>query len=82
MIGVHAARLATLELEEDIEFARILQSTAAIVLVIYMSCRSATLKTVVCMCKNQPSTLLTYEVRLTDSKPKVFQAAHDISFIF
>ena len=47
VIGVHAARLVELVLEEDLEFASILLPAAANVLVHWMTYSSAIMKTVV-----------------------------------
>ena len=73
MIGVHAARLAALELEEDLEAASILLSATVIVMVICMTSKSAILNIVISMCKSMPSTRLKYSVRLIDSNPIVFK---------
>ena len=47
LIGVHAARLVALELEEDLEIASILLLVAVNALVNWMTCRSAILTIVV-----------------------------------
>ena len=49
-IGVHAARFAALELQDDVEFASILLSAAVIVLLPCIIGKSAILKIVVCVC--------------------------------
>ena len=67
MSGVHATRLAALEIEQDSECASILLSAAENALAICMSCRSANLKIAVSMCKRIFSSHLRYTVRLVDS---------------
>ena len=63
---MHVARLATLKIEQDLEFASILLSAAVNILAICMSCRSANLKIAVSMCKSILSTPLRYTVIMVD----------------
>ena len=63
--GLHAARLAVLELEEDLDYATILPllTVAVIVLILWMTYRNAILKTVVSVCKSMPGACLKYTIR-------------------
>ena len=57
MNGVHAARLAALELKEDLDHANNISHSngIAIVLVLWMTYGSSILKTIVNVCKSMPS---------------------------
>ena len=80
MILVHAAELAPLELEEDLDLVSIFLSASLIVLVLCVSYRSAAVKAVVSASKSMSSIQSKYSIRLIESKCKICEAANDTCF--